>query len=75
MPEPENQETTPVTLNLTHDVAFDLLSAVGHYRQYTDSVEAFARSAGAQAEVAQLARIARSMDVVAEQLLAQGAGE
>lgn len=58
-----------IPIYVTQDEAFDLLSAVSHYRQYTDSVLVLAKSFGDGPSSETLAKIARSMDAVAAQLI------
>ena len=65
--------TETVQITLTKDEAGHLLSAVGHYRQYTDEVIAFAHRVRSRDSEAMegLQAICRAMDRVAEQLLGQ----
>ncbi|MCA9880741.1 MAG: hypothetical protein KC442_23250 [Thermomicrobiales bacterium] len=70
-----SDQTEPlVTVAISPEVADDLLSAVGHYRQYTASVAHMVQGRASADDQSHLTRIADSMDAVAAQLLAQGVG-
>ena len=72
---PAPDQTEPlVTVAISPEVADDLLSAVGHYRQYTASVSRVVQGRASADDQSHLTRIMSSMDTVAAQLLAQGVG-
>lgn len=72
---PAPDQTEPlVTVAISPEVADDLLSAVGHYRQYTASIARVVQGRASANDQSCLTRITGSMDAVAAQLLAQGVG-